>query len=86
VSYPDLVEPPPLAGCAQKFLGNIVAVAKAGQWKLSGQRNYYFSVEEVKRLKEPIPAIGGLGFWRVDIGIEQQIWNDIGEPIPMVRG
>lgn len=71
---------------AQTFPGNIVAVAKAGHWKYSGQGNYYFSVEEVTRLKEPIPAIGALGYWLVDIGIEAKIWAELGEPMPMVRG
>jgi hypothetical protein len=41
--------------------------------------------KDVKRLKEPIPSIGALGYWLVDIGIETKIWAELAEPMPMFR-
>jgi hypothetical protein len=65
------------------FSGQIAAVAKAGDWTYTGSGNYHFSLLDVKKLTVPIPAVGGFGFWRVEIGIETRIWNDLGEPILM---
>ena len=86
VDYPDFVDPLVKTNAPSAFSGQIVAVAKAGQWKYTGSGNYHFSLLEVKRLTSPIPAVGGFGFWRVELGIETRIWNDLGEPMPMVRG
>ena len=63
-------------------------LAEAGHWQRSTRgtlESYSFRLDNVCRLKTPIPVKGRARFWRLDLGIEKQIRDDLGEPMPSVR-
>ena len=71
------------------FAGSIIAVGKAGHWRrvrYVPHEQFLFRLDSVRKLKSPISIKGALGFWPVDLETEQRIWDDLGEPMPRVRG
>ena len=57
-----------------------------GRWRPLHCGGEAIALSNIRKLKTPIAAKGTIGFWRLPLDLEKQVWDDLGEPMPTVRG